>query len=138
MTTVSAEAENLNWLIADFAERTPEVMEAIVVSADGLLMARSPRLERDAADQFSAIASGLISLGRGAARTFGGGSLNEVVVQMEKGFLFVTRISDTSGLAVVAGSRCDPGLVAYEMAALVERVGPVLSPQLVDELKAMS
>lgn len=138
MTTVSAEAENLNWLVANFVQQTPEVVEAIVVSADGLLMARSPGLGRDAADQFSAIASGLISLGRGAARTFGGGSLHEVVVQMDKGFLFVTRVSDTSGLAVVASSRCDVGLIAYEMAALVERVGPVLTPQLVDELKAMA
>lgn len=138
MTTVSADAENLNWLVANFSEQTPEVLEAIVVSADGLLMARSPGLDRTAADQFSAISSGLISLGRGAARTFGGGGLNEVVVQMDKGFLFVTRISDASGLSVVATRRCDVGLIAYEMAALVERVGPVLTPQLIDELKAQA
>ena len=49
--------------------------------------------------------------------------------------MFVTGISDGSCLAVVAASDCDVGLVGYEMAVLVERVGPVLTPELRDELK---
>ncbi len=58
-----------------------------------------------------------------------------VIVEMENAFLFVTGISDGSCLAVVASATCDVGLVGYEMALLVERVGPVLTPQLRDELR---
>ena len=36
---------------------------------------------------------------------------------------------------LVAAADCDVGLVAYEMAVLVDRVGPVLTPALRDELR---
>jgi predicted regulator of Ras-like GTPase activity (Roadblock/LC7/MglB family) len=135
MSALSPEASNVNWLVSNFVERVPGVTEAIVVSADGLPMAKSRGLDRDAADRFAAVASGLIGLAYGAAGRFGGGRVNEVIVEMEHAFIFVTGISDGSCLAVVASVNCDVGLVGYEMALLVERVGPVLTPQLRDELR---
>ena len=54
---------------------------------------------------------------------------------MEYGFIFVTGISDGSSLAVMAEGNCDAGLVAYEMARLVERCGTVLTPELRAELQ---
>ena len=135
MSGLSPEASNVNWLVSNFVERVPGVTEAIVVSADGLPMAKSTGLDRDAADRFAAVASGLIGLAYGAAGRFGGGRVNEIIVEMEHAFIFVTGISDGSCLAVVAATSCDVGLVGYEMAVLVERVGPVLTPQLRDELR---
>lgn len=135
MNGLSAEANNINWLVSNFVDRVPGATEAIVVSADGLLMAMSRGLDRDAADRFAAVASGLIGLAYGAAGRFGGGSVNEVIVEMENCFIFVTGISDGSCLSVVASSSCDVGLVGYEMALLVDRVGPVLTPELRQELK---
>jgi predicted regulator of Ras-like GTPase activity (Roadblock/LC7/MglB family) len=135
MNGLSAEARNINWLVTNFVERVPGVGEAVVVSSDGLPMAKSEGLDRDAADRFAAVASGLIGLAYGAAGRFGGGAVNEVIVGMENAFIFVTGISDGSCLAVVASAACDVGLVGYEMALLVERVGPVLTPQLRDELR---
>jgi predicted regulator of Ras-like GTPase activity (Roadblock/LC7/MglB family) len=58
MPQLSAEARDLNWLIASFATRTPGVAHALVVSADGLPIAVSERLDRPMADQLAAIASG--------------------------------------------------------------------------------
>ena len=135
MNGLSAEARNINWLVTNFVERVPGVGEAVVVSSDGLPMAKSEGLDRDAADRFAAVASGLIGLAYGAAGRFGGGAVNEVIVGMENAFIFVTGISDGSCLAVVASAACDVGLVGYEMALLVEKVGPVLTPQLRDELR---
>jgi hypothetical protein len=37
---------------------------------------------------------------------------------------------------VVASKNCDLGLVGYETTMLVERVGAVLTPELITELKA--
>ena len=135
MAELSSEARNLNWLIQSFSDKVPGVNEAVVVSSDGLPIATSAGLDRDAADRFAAVASGLIGLAYGAAGRFGGGAVNEVIVGMENAFIFVTGISDGSCLAVVASAACDVGLVGYEMALLVERVGPVLTPQLRDELR---
>ncbi len=131
----STDARNVNWLLTSFVERVPGVSEAVVVSADGLPMAVSRGLDRDAADRFAAVASGLIGLAYGAAGRFGGGQVTQIIIEMEHAFLFVTGISDGSCLAVVADASCDVGLVAYEMAVLVERCGAVLTPELRAELQ---
>jgi predicted regulator of Ras-like GTPase activity (Roadblock/LC7/MglB family) len=123
-------AQDLNWLVADFAQKVPGIAHAVAVSADGLLMAASEGLPRDRADQLAAITSGLISLTHGASACFEGGAVTQTVVEMETGFLLVMSISDGSSLAVLAARTCDIGQVGYEMALLVERVGSVLTPQL--------
>ena len=132
---ISTDARNVNWLLSSFVERIPGVNEAVVVSADGLPMAVSRGLDRDAADRFAAVASGFIGLAYGAAGRFGGGQVTQIIIEMEHAFLFVTGISDGSCLAVVAGANADVGLVAYEMALLVDRAGTVLTPELRAELQ---
>ena len=136
MTQLSADARNLNWLVGNFARATPGVAHAMVVSADGLPVAVSERLDRPRADQLAAIASGLASLTVGASRCFGGGLVKQTVVEMEGGFMFVMSISDGSCLAVLAATTCNVGVVAYEMAVLVARAGDVLTPSLRAELQA--
>jgi uncharacterized protein len=136
MTQLSKEAQNLNWLVSNFAKSVPGAAHAIVLSADGLLMAVSERLDRTRADQLAAVASGLASLTQGAARIFGGGKVSQTIVEMEKGFLLVMTVSDGSCLAVLASPSCDIGLIGYEMALLVARTGDVLTPELRAELQA--
>jgi predicted regulator of Ras-like GTPase activity (Roadblock/LC7/MglB family) len=136
MTGLSPDARNISWLVSSFVQRVPGVAHAIVVSSDGLPMAVSEGLDREAADRFAAVASGLIGLANGVSGPFGGGAVHEVIIEMERAFLFVTGISDGSCLAVVAQAGCDVGLVGYEMAVLVERAGPVLTPALRAELQA--
>jgi len=135
MTELSADAKNLSFLVQNFAEKTPGVNDAVVVSADGLPIAASTGLDREGADRFAAVASGLIGLAYGAARRFGGGAVNEVIIEMESAFLFVTGISDGSCLACFASPEADIGLVAYEMAVLVEKAGAVLTPEIRAELQ---
>jgi predicted regulator of Ras-like GTPase activity (Roadblock/LC7/MglB family) len=136
MPQLSADARNLNWLVGNFARNTPGVAHAMVVSADGLPVALSERLDRPRADQLAAIASGLASLTHGASRCFEGGPVTQTVVEMDRGFLFVMSISDGSCLTVLATSGCNVGVVAYEMTVLVARAGDVLTPSLRAELQA--
>jgi predicted regulator of Ras-like GTPase activity (Roadblock/LC7/MglB family) len=132
---LSFEAKNLGWLLNGFVRKVPGVREAVVLSADGLPMAVSEDLDRESAERFSAVASGLVGLAHGAAMRFGGGRVNEVIVEMEHAFLLVTGISDGSVLAAIADAGCDIGLVGYEMAVFVERAGAVLTPELRAELQ---
>jgi predicted regulator of Ras-like GTPase activity (Roadblock/LC7/MglB family) len=137
MAQLSSDARNLNWLVANFAKATPGVAHAMVVSADGLPVAVSERLDRPQADQLAAITSGLASLSQGASRCFEGGPVTQTAVEMDRGFLFVMSISDGSCLAVLAASTCNVAVVAYEMTVLVARVGDVLTPSLRAELQAI-
>ncbi len=127
MPPLSADARDLNWLLGSFATRTPGVAHAMVVSAVGLPIAVSERLDRTKADQLAAIASGLASLSQGAARYFDAGLVRQTIVEMQRGLLFVMTISDGSCLAVLAASSCDVGGVGYQMALLVTRAGEVLT-----------
>lgn len=131
---MNEQGNDVSWLISNFVDQTPGVVEAIVVSSDGLLMAMSNGLDRAGADRFAAVTSGLIGLAYGAAGRFGGGNVNEVIVEMDHALLLVTGISDGSSLGVVANSSCDIGFVGYEMAVLVDKAGRVLTPQLRQQL----
>jgi predicted regulator of Ras-like GTPase activity (Roadblock/LC7/MglB family) len=130
VTPVARSAQDLNWLVTNFVERVPSAAHAIVVSSDGLPLARSEGFPPDRVDQLAAVTSGLTSLTQGASRVFEGGTVTQTVVDMQRGLLIVMSISDGSSLAVLAAADCDMGLVAYEMALLVERVGGVLTPQV--------
>ena len=130
VTPLARSAQDLNWLVTNFVERVPSVAHAIVVSSDGLPMAFSHGFPPDRVDQLAAVTSGLTSLTQGASRVFEGGTVTQTVVDMQRGLLIVMAISDGSSIAVLAAADCDMGLVAYEMALLVERVGGVLTPQV--------
>ena len=133
--SASADVRNFNWLLSNFVETTAGVTDAVAVSSDGLLMAMSSTLERAGAEQLAAIIAGLTSLAESTARCFALGGLDQVIVAMQEGYLFVASVSDGSSLGVVADSRCDVGAVGYQMQLLVQRVGAALSPALVAELK---
>ena len=120
----------LGWLLDDLIERVPSARQAIVLSVDGLLMGSSKGLTREDAEHMSAIAAGFQSLARGAGRHFNAGQVRQTIVEMESAFLFVTAAGQGACLAVLAGSDADLGLIAYEMAMLVKRVGPNLSSSL--------
>jgi predicted regulator of Ras-like GTPase activity (Roadblock/LC7/MglB family) len=133
--TVNDDARSFSWLLNSFVDETAGVSDAVTVSSDGLLMAMSQSLDLPAAEQLAAIISGLVSLGSGAAACFGFDGLDQVIVSMQGGFLFVSAISDGSCLGVVAQKHCDIGLVGYQTTLLVERAGAVLTPALVAELR---
>ena len=127
MTQTTKQSANLTWLLDDLVERVPPVRQAVVLSADGLLMGASAGLGREDAEHLSAMAAGFQSLAKGASRHFRAGPVRQTVVELESAFLLVTAAGQGACLAVLAGSDADLGLIAYEMAMLVTRVGQKLS-----------
>jgi predicted regulator of Ras-like GTPase activity (Roadblock/LC7/MglB family) len=125
--TQAKQSANLTWLLDDLVERVPTAQQAVVLSADGLMMGASAGLSREDAEHLSAMAAGFQSLAKGASRHFQAGPVRQTVVEMESAFLFVTAAGQGACLAVLASSDADLGLIAYEMAMLVTRVGQNLS-----------
>ena len=116
----------LDWVVSKFVDEVPNTAHAILVSADGLLMAASASIPDDRAEQVAAVSSGLASLAVGAARLFEGGAVLQTVVEMEHGFLLLMSVGDGSHLAVLTQDSADIGQVGYEMALLVDRVGQMV------------
>ncbi|OLT13865.1 hypothetical protein BJF78_20990 [Pseudonocardia sp. CNS-139] len=115
-------------MLVEFTRDTPGVVQAVVVSADGLRLATSPGMSVGLADQLSAAASGLVSLARGTARLLDAGPVQQTILELAEGYLFVTAISRGATLAVHADRRCDIGMVGYEMTMLASRLGHALTP----------
>ncbi|MEV6995747.1 roadblock/LC7 domain-containing protein [Streptomyces sp. NPDC093228] len=126
-SVVSEPTPNLDWLLNDLVRRVPQIGHAVVLTTDGLLMAASGGLQREQAEQLSALASGFHSLAKGAGRHFGGGAVRQTMVEMELGFLFVCTAGHNTVLTVLTPESADIGVVAYEMALLVKRMGEHLA-----------
>jgi predicted regulator of Ras-like GTPase activity (Roadblock/LC7/MglB family) len=133
---LSPAAQNVNWMLDHFVRETAEVEQVIGVSSDGLLMAMSVQLDRGDADKLGATVSGITTLAASAGRLLTKGGLTQVITEYAGGYLIASLISGRACLGVVASRYCDLGLVGYETAMLVERVGAVLTPELISELKA--
>ena len=127
MTGTAHRSSELDWLLEELVAQVPEIRHAIVLSGDGLPVGTSKALSRDDGERFAAIASGFHSLAKGAGRHFRAGSVVQTLVELEAGFLFVVTAGKGSCLAVFSDAGGDVGLVAYEMARLVKRVGAHLS-----------
>ncbi len=113
----------LDWLLDDLIARVADVTKAVILSRDGLATGASSTLRREDSEYLCAAAAGFQSLARGTSQHFGGGSVRQTVVEMESAILFVMAAGEGSCLAVLASLGADMGLVAYEMALLVRRVG---------------
>ena len=104
-TQLSPEATPFNWLLDSFTTSTAGVREAIAVSSDGLLMAKSAIKDHANAERLAAVVSGMTSLAAGAANWYRLGGLNRVIVDMADGYLLVSSISAARSWA---SSRNDP------------------------------
>lgn len=109
-------------LVTEFARGVAGAAHVVVVSVDGALLAASEGLPQERAEQLCAVASGLLCDSEVAARRFEAGAVSQVVVEMQRGYLFLMSITRGSCLAVLATPTCDIGALAYEMTLLVERI----------------
>jgi uncharacterized protein len=133
---VNGPAENLNWLLERLCSTVPGIKQAVVVSSDGLALAKSADVDRETAERLAAVSSGMIGLAYGSAGRFGAGPVSNVIVEMQNGWLFVTGIRDGSLICCLTEKEIDMGAIAFEMSIFVQRVGDSLTPEIRQRLKA--
>jgi predicted regulator of Ras-like GTPase activity (Roadblock/LC7/MglB family) len=123
MTLANGEGEQLGWLLDNLVSRVANVREALILSRDGLVVAMSANMGREQGDRLSALAAGVQSLARGAGQQVGGGNVRQIVIEMDSAFMFVMAAGQGTCLAVLASAEANVGVMAYEMAMLVRRMG---------------
>ncbi|WP_452101196.1 roadblock/LC7 domain-containing protein [Catellatospora bangladeshensis] len=132
---LSKPAQDLNWLVAGFADRVPGARHAVVASSDGLVVAVSANLDRATADQLAAITSGLLGIAGCVSQLSDGDEVRQTVIEMARGYFLTMAIRDGSVLAVIADNDADLGVVGFEMARLAKQTGEILTPALRAELQ---
>ena len=133
-----AELQDFGWLIDNFAQSTPGVTHALIVSSDGLPLLTSAGLPSDLADPLAAMTSGIISIGNNIAATVGDPGCEQVMLKFPSGHFLFMGIGNLAGFAVLVKEGANLGAVGYQMARLVDSVGHLLTPQLRDDLRRMS
>jgi predicted regulator of Ras-like GTPase activity (Roadblock/LC7/MglB family) len=138
MSSLHMEAgpHTFDWILSDFVRKSDGVRDAVAVSSDGLLIAMSQGLNRDEADHLAAMVAGLASLARGAARRYDFGGMKLLMIEMHRGFLLVSSMTEGGCVGVLADSTADLGLIGYGIAVLADRAGDVLTPATIAELRS--
>ncbi|SOD64068.1 Predicted regulator of Ras-like GTPase activity, Roadblock/LC7/MglB family [Streptomyces zhaozhouensis] len=120
-------AESLDPLLDELVARVPGIRHALLLAADGLARGASSALGREDSEQLAAVASGFHSLARGVGQHFDTGTARQTLVELDEAFLLVTAAGSGSALAVLTDPEAEVGQVAYEMALLVKRLGPLVA-----------
>jgi predicted regulator of Ras-like GTPase activity (Roadblock/LC7/MglB family) len=118
----------LGWMLDD-ALRMPETRHAVLLSADGLLIAHSERITRDEAERHAAGMSGLQSLARSTAGFCGDPNTRwrQTVTEFDGGYVFLVAAGPGAYLAVSATEKVNMEAVSFRLQELVQRLGKELT-----------
>jgi predicted regulator of Ras-like GTPase activity (Roadblock/LC7/MglB family) len=97
----------------------PDIEASAVVSVDGLIMASA--LQQGAEeDRVSAMSAAMLSLGERIAQELGRGTLEQVYIKGDKGFIVLIAVGDEAVLTALARQEGKLGLVFLEMRRAAE------------------
>ncbi|WKX74119.1 roadblock/LC7 domain-containing protein [Streptomyces sp. P1-3] len=118
----------MDWMLKDLGTSVPQIRHVVVLSSDGLCMARYGA-DIDIADRVAAACAGLQSLAAAIAAEFphGDGTMRLVVLEVDAGFFYLMAAGAGAYLAALADEGVDAGLMAARMRDLVARIGEHLT-----------
>lgn len=119
---------NFDWLLKDLADGVPGIQQIVVLSADGLRIARYGG-DPDAADRVAAACAGLQSLAGAVAGEIpqSDGHMRMVIIEINGGYFYLMAAGANAYLAVLANEIAEPGLMSNRMRDLVDRIGSHLT-----------
>ena len=135
---IPRDPRDFGWLLDNFTASTPGVDHAMIVSSDGLPLITAGGMGPDLADPLAAMTSGIISLGNNIAAKIGEAGCDQVMLKFPAGHFLFMSIGSLAGFAVLVADGANLGVVAHQMAQLVDAVGHVLTPQLRDDLRRIA
>lgn len=111
--------------LKDLEASSPDVEASAVVSVDGLTMASNlpPNVEED---RVSAMSAAMLSLGERIATELKRGSLDQVYIKGEAGFVILKSVGDEAVMTVLARDQATLGLLFLEMRRAAEDLSQLL------------
>ena len=103
----------------------PEIEASAVVSVDGLIMASALPAEVEE-DRVSAMSAAMLSLGERIAVELRRGSLEQVFLRGDHGYVLITSIGEEAVLSALAREEAKLGLIFLEMRRAAEDLERVI------------
>ncbi len=104
---------------------SPDIEASAVVSVDGLIMASALPAEVEE-DRVSAMSAAMLSLGERISNELGRGTLDQVYIRGDNGFVILTAVGEEAVLTALAREGAKLGLVFLEMRRAAESLVKVL------------
>ncbi|CAL9569021.1 Serine protease inhibitor [Streptomyces sp. enrichment culture] len=119
---------NFDWMLKQLYDGVPGIEMIVVLSADGLRIARYAG-DPDAADRVAAACAGLQSLAGAVAQEIpdSDGRMKLVIIEIDGGYFYLMAAGPNAYLAVLSDVVCEPGRMSHSMRDLVARIGPHLT-----------
>ncbi len=118
--------ERLNKVLAQLQASSSDVEACAVVSDDGLLMASAlPQGVEDA--RVAAMSAALLSIGARTALELHRGTVDQIFVRGDQGFVVIMQASDHGVLVGLARKDAKLGLLFLDMSRAAEQITEILS-----------
>ena len=104
---------------------SPDIEASALVSIDGLSIASAlPREVEE--DRVSAMSAAMLSLGERIAGELGRGSLEQVYIKGQEGYVILTAVGHEAVLTALAGQQAKLGLVFLDMRRAAEALARLI------------
>ncbi|GAA3307697.1 roadblock/LC7 domain-containing protein [Streptomyces cinereospinus] len=119
---------DFDWMLQNLAKGVPGIHMIVVLSADGLRIARHGG-DPDTADRVAAACAGLQSLASAVADEIptSDGQMRMILIEVNGGYFYLMAAGPNAYLAVLSDIVAEPGLMSAQMRDLVDRIGPHLT-----------
>lgn len=111
--------------LRDLQASSPDIEASAVVSVEGLIIASA--LQQDVEeDRVSAMSAAMLSLGERIASELGRGSLNQVYIRGENGYVILMAVGEEAVLTTLARRQAKLGLILLDMRRAAESLTKLL------------
>lgn len=116
---VRSRTEQMVERLRELRRNSPDVEASAIVSSDGLTIASDlpPGVEED---RVSAMSAAMLSLGERIASELGRGTLDQVYIRGDRGYVILTSVGEEAVLTVLCRQEAKMGLVFLDMRRAVE------------------
>jgi predicted regulator of Ras-like GTPase activity (Roadblock/LC7/MglB family) len=111
--------------LRDLGASSPDVEASAVVSVDGLTMASALPAQVEE-DRVAAMSAAMLSLGERIANELGRGSLDQVYIKGENGYVVLMSVGTEAVLTVLARQQAKLGLLFLDMRRATEDLAELL------------
>lgn len=114
-------ADMLTSILAELNGTSADIEASAIVSTDGLMMAALLPSTMDE-DRVGAMSAALLSLGDRTAKELARGSLEQVLIKGDKGYVLMTHAGEDAVLTVLAKPQAKLGLIFLDVKRAAESV----------------
>ncbi|HII94382.1 MAG TPA: hypothetical protein HA367_01365 [Candidatus Methanofastidiosum sp.] len=122
---MASRIEKLTEMLKDLSGASPDIEASAIVSTDGLVIASA--LPHDVEeDRVAAMSAAMLSLGERTSKELMKGSLEEVFVKGQNGYIILMGAGEEAVLTTLARKDAKLGLVFLDMKRAAEELGKVI------------